>query len=464
MRKCGWVRATCVLFTSMADRSPCSELFCLFTWGANSYGQLGLGHKEDVLQPEGARLGQCLEGGVRTLAGGGGHSAVVTGAGEVLLCGQNNKGQLGLGHTVDALLFTPCAALRGHNVVQVAGGWDFTLILTGDGRVLACGSNAFGQLGVPHHPAGSSVPLPIKSLTEKVVEVAAGLRHALAVTEAGRVYQWGTGMAAQAKRTLQPRPVPAFLVAKQPCQVPVMENVKVRKVAAGACHSVCLTEEGAVFMWGSNKHGQLTSSEPFLCQALRIHPRLFKGAAVSAVWSGWTHVVCRTERGDIFTWGRADYGQLGRKAAANGSGRTEARDLTDGSSTQSATCIPLTVLDLAGASQGSLKDRVHLDSGEWIAGGDGMISTENSFYTSRNGLENKTDKQRSCLQVSCGSEHNLAVVGGRCLSWGWNEHGMCGDGTETNLSTPQPITALQNTRPVLIGCGAGHSMVFCHRT
>ncbi|XP_058858783.1 secretion-regulating guanine nucleotide exchange factor isoform X2 [Acipenser ruthenus] len=363
MRKCGWVRATCVLFTSMADRSPCSELFCLFTWGANSYGQLGLGHKEDVLQPEGARLGQCLEGGVRTLAGGGGHSAVVTGAGEVLLCGQNNKGQLGLGHTVDALLFTPCAALRGHNVVQVAGGWDFTLILTGDGRVLACGSNAFGQLGVPHHPAGSSVPLPIKSLTEKVVEVAAGLRHALAVTEAGRVYQWGTGMAAQAKRTLQPRPVPAFLVAKQPCQVPVMENVKVRKVAAGACHSVCLTEEGAVFMWGSNKHGQLTSSEPFLCQALRIHPRLFKGAAVSAVWSGWTHVVCRTERGDIFTWGRADYGQLGRKAAANGSGRTEARDLTDGSSTQSATCIPLTVLDLAGASQ-----------------------------------------------VSCGSEHNLAVV------------------------------------------------------
>ncbi|XP_033913333.3 secretion-regulating guanine nucleotide exchange factor isoform X4 [Acipenser ruthenus] len=399
MRKCGWVRATCVLFTSMADRSPCSELFCLFTWGANSYGQLGLGHKEDVLQPEGARLGQCLEGGVRTLAGGGGHSAVVTGAGEVLLCGQNNKGQLGLGHTVDALLFTPCAALRGHNVVQVAGGWDFTLILTGDGRVLACGSNAFGQLGVPHHPAGSSVPLPIKSLTEKVVEVAAGLRHALAVTEAGRVYQWGTGMAAQAKRTLQPRPVPAFLVAKQPCQVPVMENVKVRKVAAGACHSVCLTEEGAVFMWGSNKHGQLTSSEPFLCQALRIHPRLFKGAAVSAVWSGWTHVVCRTERGDIFTWGRADYGQLGRKAAANGSGRTEARDLTDGSSTQSATCIPLTVLDLAGASQGSLKDRVHLDSGEWIAGGDGMISTENSFYTSRNGLENKTDKQRSCLQT-----------------------------------------------------------------
>ncbi|XP_041132868.1 secretion-regulating guanine nucleotide exchange factor isoform X2 [Polyodon spathula] len=335
----------------MAGRSSGSELHCLFTWGANSYGQLGLGHREDVLQPEGARLGQCLEGGVRSLAGGGGHSAVVTDAGEVLLCGQNNKGQLGLGHTVDALLFTPCAALRGHNVVQVAGGWDFTLILTGDGLVLACGSNAFGQLGVPHHPAGSLVPMPIKSLTEKVVEVSAGLRHALAVTEAGRVYQWGTGMAAQAKRSLQPHPVPAFLAAKQPCQVPGLENVKIRKVAAGACHSVCLSEEGVVFMWGSNKHGQLTSSEPFLCQALRIHPRLFKGAAVSAVWSGWTHVVCRTESGDVFTWGRADYGQLGRKAAVSGNGRTEARDWTDGSSTQSAACVPLRVLDLAGAAQ-----------------------------------------------------------------------------------------------------------------
>ncbi|MGH0165471.1 UNVERIFIED_CONTAM: hypothetical protein FKN15_063764 [Acipenser sinensis] len=431
----------------MADRSTGSELFCLFTWGANSYGQLGLGHKEDVLQPEGARLGQCLEGGVRSLSGGGGHSAVVTGAGEVLLCGQNNKGQLGLGHTVDALLFTPCAALRGHNVVQVSGGWDFTVILTGDGRVLACGSNAFGQLGVPHHPAGSSVPLPIKSLTEKVVEVAAGLRHALAVTETGRVYQWGTGMAAQARRSLQPRPVPAFLVAKQPCQVPGMENVKVRKVAAGACHSVCLTAP-ALYEKGIRKARAVMGLRSIQKTGFNFTSSIvLSTAAGGAVLSGeLSAMLCgmrcpdlghftarraelytefvglgqrtgqdRTESGDVFTWGRADYGQLGRKAAANG--RTEARDLTDGSSTQSATFVPLTVLDLAGASQ-----------------------------------------------VSCGSEHNLAVVGGRCLSWGWNEHGMCGDGTETNLSAPQPITALQNTRPVLIGCGAGHSMVFCHRT
>ncbi|CAB1331824.1 unnamed protein product [Coregonus sp. 'balchen'] len=47
---------------------------------------------------------------------------------------------------------------------------------------------------------------------------------------------------------------------------------------------------------------------------------------------------------------------------------------------------------------------------------------------------------------------------GRLLSWGWNEHGMCGDGSQTDVSQPQHIPAL---RPLLIGCGAGHSMALC---
>ncbi|MBN3320066.1 SRGEF factor, partial [Atractosteus spatula] len=66
-------------------------------------------------------------------------------------------------------------------------------------------------------------------------------------------------------------------------------------------------------------------------------------------------------------------------------------------------------------------------------------------------------------QIACGSEHNLAIVGGRLLSWGWNEHGMCGDGTEVNVGQPQPIPALQGAGPLLIGCGAGHSMALCER-
>lgn len=46
--------------------------------GANSYGQLGLGHKEDVLSAQ--QLSDfCKSGCIKQITGGGGHSAVVTG-------------------------------------------------------------------------------------------------------------------------------------------------------------------------------------------------------------------------------------------------------------------------------------------------------------------------------------------------------------------------------------------------
>lgn len=55
--------------------------FCVvfYLQGANSYGQLGLGHKEDVLLPQ--QLSNfCEPGCIRSVTGGGGHSAAVTGS------------------------------------------------------------------------------------------------------------------------------------------------------------------------------------------------------------------------------------------------------------------------------------------------------------------------------------------------------------------------------------------------
>ena len=50
--------------------------------------------------------------------------------GEVWSCGQNHRGQLGLGHTSDVSTLHPGPALK-QRVVNVSCGWDFTLFLTG---------------------------------------------------------------------------------------------------------------------------------------------------------------------------------------------------------------------------------------------------------------------------------------------------------------------------------------------
>ncbi|KAM9768701.1 secretion-regulating guanine nucleotide exchange factor isoform 2-T2 [Dama dama] len=331
----------------------------LFAWGANSYGQLGLGHKEDVLSAQ--QLNDfCKPGCIKRITGGGGHSAVVTDEGILFVCGLNKDGQLGLGHTEEVLYFTLCRSLLGCAIQQVACGWDFTIILTENGQVLSCGSNSFGQLGVPHGPRRCVIPQAIELLREKVVSIAAGLRHALASTARGTVFQWGAGLASSGRRLCPGQTLPLFLTAKEPSTVTGLENSQAVCVLAGSDHSASLTVTGKVF-----------------------------------------------------TWGRADYGQLGRTVETREGRQSEKQDPSlPGSGPQKGTpsCLPC----LTGATE-----------------------------------------------ISCGSEHNLAVIGGVCHSWGWNEHGMCGDGTEADVWAPKPVPGLRSSLGLRVGCGAGHSLALC---
>ncbi|XP_054828842.1 secretion-regulating guanine nucleotide exchange factor isoform X2 [Eublepharis macularius] len=342
----------------------------LFVWGANSYGQLGLGHKQDVLLPQVLKEFACNQKTLRNVAGGGGHSAVITDTGELFLCGQNKNGQLGLNHTEDVIHFTLCSSLSGCPVAQVACGWDFTIILTGNGHVLSCGSNSFDQLGVPHILRGCSAPQKIESLKDiVVVNVAAGLRHVLAATENGSVFQWGTGMVSHAKRTCQEEMIPSFLKAKEPSQVTGLENIQVKNVTSGSYHAASLTAEGELYVWGSNKHKQLVSKDDFLLKPQKIDTHYFLGEKVRRVWNGWTHMVAQTETGKTFTWGRGDYGQLGRNGMlCEGQSRDEKR--SSELFLKEPLTVPVAVPSLIGASE-----------------------------------------------IACGSEHNLAIVGQfRCCS------------------------------------------------
>uniref|UniRef100_A0A3Q3WI16 RCC1-like domain-containing protein n=1 Tax=Mola mola TaxID=94237 RepID=A0A3Q3WI16_MOLML len=367
--------------------------------GANSYGQLGQGHVEDLSHPRLCGTAALENQAVLAVSGGGGHSVLIT---EAFVCGQNDRGQLGLGHSANVSTLQLCHSLS-QRVTKVACGWDFTLFLTDCGRVLSCGSNAFGQLGIGQTLPRTADVLVVESLKEPVVSLAAGLRHSLAVTS-GCVYQWGSGLLSHAKRALSPRPVPSHFGSALPCLVPLEQKTS-HVVAAGSMHCVCLTGDGDLFLWGSNKHGQLPHSEPFLCSPTLMKRSLLAGEKVIHVWSGWTHIVAQTT-GRVFTWGRADYGQLGRRASTSQSAERQSVTPSAEGGNQEA-CHPAEVKVLHGATQ-----------------------------------------------IACGSEHNLAIVG-RLLSWGWNEHGMCGDGSETDVFLPQLVSGL---RALLIGCGAGHSM------
>ena len=197
-------------------------------------------------------------------------------------------------------------------VVGAAAGWDSTVVVTHDGRVLTWGSNAFSQLGRPDEPREATrvgvVPLP-----DEVVQVASGLRHCAALTAGGQLWTWGsdsrgqlTGGACGGGRRAAPARTPLALPA---------EDERIVSVACRAYHTACASESGRVYVCGDN-HGQTTRAPDDAresCCLLPVSAALFGGARVTRLRSGWSHLLAETDDGAVWSWGRADYGQLGRQ-------------------------------------------------------------------------------------------------------------------------------------------------------
>ena len=113
----------------------------LYAWGANNYGQLGLGYVSE--QEEIPRTVNTEHVFVK-IRGGGGHTLALDSSGNLFVSGWNRFGQLGIETVDDVTRFTKTDI---SDVVDVAAGWDFSLILLRDGSVLSAGANKFYQLG-----------------------------------------------------------------------------------------------------------------------------------------------------------------------------------------------------------------------------------------------------------------------------------------------------------------------------
>ncbi|XP_076332376.1 secretion-regulating guanine nucleotide exchange factor-like isoform X2 [Tachypleus tridentatus] len=370
------------------------------SWGANSHGQLGQSHTEDVKTPQKITNLFTLMPAVKSVTGGGGHTLLLLENGQVFSCGNNEKGQLGLGseeHNITT--FQPISEFHGHVIKQVACGWDFSLAVTATGHVYSWGSNSYGQLGQPIHLKFSTRPQLIRRLSaECVLAVAAGLRHAGAVTVSGKVWCWGNGKKGQLGILPQQHVADTQSVCDTLEKVDVPQKVsldvdgKIYNLFCGLFSTLALSDEGKLYGWGSNTRGQL-ALDPSVVKGA-VTPQKLPLENIYGLHSGWTHVVARTSEGKLLSWGGSDYGQLGRSCPEKG------------------------------------------------------------FCWEPQEVEGLP----TVIQVSGGSEHNMALTSGNILwSWGWNEHNMCGFEENVNIYQPTAISSLKNKEILLTGCGAGHS-------
>ncbi|CAH2254500.1 jg25682 [Pararge aegeria aegeria] len=150
----------------------------LYAWGANTYGQCGLGtksNKEATPQPITSLLGIPIA----LIACGSNHTFVISKSGAVFGWGKNSHGQLGLQDRENRCYPTHLKTLRNVKVCHITCGEDFTAFLTLDGGVFTCGAGEYGQTG-HGNTKDELVPRKVLELMgSTVTQVACGRRHML---------------------------------------------------------------------------------------------------------------------------------------------------------------------------------------------------------------------------------------------------------------------------------------------
>eukprot|EP01052_Picozoa_sp_SAG31_P050125 SAG31_NODE_11301_length_1044_cov_1.044444_1_plen_214_part_01 len=121
----------------------------LYAFGWNGAGQLGTGDTDN--KKTACPVAPLDDKRVAMVACGGPYTVLATDSEEVWGFGANTRGQLGLGHTIDQLMpcrLEPPKPLVSWKVEQISCGYAHTVFLTEDLSVFSCGANSWGQLGL----------------------------------------------------------------------------------------------------------------------------------------------------------------------------------------------------------------------------------------------------------------------------------------------------------------------------
>ncbi len=213
---------------------------------------------------------------------------------EVLGCGSNGQGQLGLGgQRLGSGRPRQIVSLHEIGVDQLACGKSHSLALTADGDVYSWGE-----------PTAYHVPqLMQMERRRRFVRIVAAAGYSLALDDTGQLWGWGPNKIGELN--------PGDTVARER---PVRVADGIARMAAGGGHVLASTHAGETLAWGLNGHGQCATDE--LLAPLR-HARGLCG--------GVAHSAALLDDGSVWAWGAGGRGEL---CTADGRDRTRPVRLT----------------------------------------------------------------------------------------------------------------------------------------
>ncbi|XP_012283893.1 probable E3 ubiquitin-protein ligase HERC4 isoform X2 [Orussus abietinus] len=341
----------------------------MFCWGSAIHGELGLGGIEDdnILLPRQVDFKKARE--IVQIACGENYTIVVIQDGEIYSCGNNDYGQLG--HDKPRKRLQMIDSIPGNIFKNAACGSSHTVAVNEWGQLFSWGCNSEGQLGQDSTKNAEFIPRMVRTLgTSIVVQISCGLNHTLALTNNGDLYAWGSnndgqlGLGPDIKKETKPKHIQS------------LATVPIAFIACGGYHSIAVSKSGAVFAWGKNSFGQLGLNDT-VNRSHPVHLRTMRNSKVCYVACGEDFSVFLTMDGGVFSCGAGMYGQLGHGNNSN-------------------EILPRQIMELMG-----------------------------SIVT----------------QISCGRRHTLALIPsrGRVYAWGLGGAGQLGTRLARSIATPQEV-------------------------
>ncbi|KYN22215.1 RCC1 and BTB domain-containing protein 1, partial [Trachymyrmex cornetzi] len=274
----------------------------MYALGNNIAGCLGIGDTHGTLYPK--KVEALCERDIRTFAyGSGPHVLALTKEGEVYAWGHNGYGELGIGAsnqvvTKPILVTMPILESLGmKRVVDIACGSHHSIALTEDGEVYAWGQNNCGQLG-SSISTNQVTPRQVNSVLggKKVVCISCGQTSTMVVIENGEVYGFGNNGVGQLG-------IGNYANQTSPWQVGSLRGIVIVKVVCGYAHTLALTDEGKLYVWGGNSYGQLgIGNKTNSCKPVMVEHEMGRVSDIAAMH--YNHIsVAVGEGGRVYMWG-----------------------------------------------------------------------------------------------------------------------------------------------------------------
>ncbi|KAF7661414.1 hypothetical protein LDENG_00262460 [Lucifuga dentata] len=298
----------------VSHRSHGKERGQVLVLGQGDVGQLGLG--EDIMERKKPALVTLPEGIVQVTAGGM-HTVCISDTGHVYTFGCNDEGALGRDTSESGSEAVPGKVALEEKVVQVSAGDSHTAALTDDGTVYIWGSfrDNNGVIGLLEPMKKCDLPVKVP-ITERVVKIVSGNDHLVMVTVDGKLYTSGCAEQGQLGRVPEHfsmrggrKGLSRLLI---PQAVKIKGKVQFVDAFCGAYFTFAVSKEGYVYGFGLSNYHQLGTKSNNMC-FVPAKLTCFKNSTTSWVefCGGQHHTLCLDAEGQVYSLGRAEYGRLG---------------------------------------------------------------------------------------------------------------------------------------------------------